>query len=120
MTLGVRVTGFDGQTETEDDGFSRIEFVRVPLESRERANARFELGDDGRLLEKVISTCVDAADAILTRRQCGDEHDRNESSLRGAFETTAHFNAVDAWHVDVEEHEVRTIARDRLERQLAI
>ena len=37
MAVRVRITSFDGQAQTEDDGLGRIQLVGVALETREGA-----------------------------------------------------------------------------------
>jgi hypothetical protein len=74
----------------------------------------------GRLAQEVIGAGGESLDAIRNGVDCADENHRRQPRRAIALDLPAHVESVQARHRDVEQHDVRRLPTNRLERLRSI
>ena len=120
VAFRARIARFDDASEREEERLRGFEIVGEALEPHQRSDARLQLLGVHRLVQEVVGAGVEAGEARLALLLAADQHDRREARVGVAFELGAHVEAGDARHEHVEQHEVRTLALDDLERVAAV
>ena len=102
------------------DSALRPQFVRKHLEPHQALDAAKQGNVIHRLGEEVIGPGLQAAHPVFQLVKGGHHDDRNMLRGRLGLETLAHFDAVNARHHHVEEHNIGFGALHRLQRIHAI
>jgi len=116
MSLGARVARLDDAPEREEERFGRLEIVGEPLEPHQRSHARLQLLRVDRLVEEIIGAGVETGEARLPLLCAADQHHRREARVGAGLEFGADIEPGDPRHHHVEQHEIRTLVTDDVER----
>ena len=120
VPLGARIARFDDPPERQEQRFGRLEIVGEAFEPHQRSDARLQFLGVDRLVEEVVGASVEAVEARLALLRAADQHHRRQARIGAAFQLGADVEPRDARHHDVEQHEIRALAPDDLERVAAV
>ena len=116
VSVGVLVPGLDHEREAAQDSFGRVQVVGVLLESNERRDPGLQFLGIERLSDEVVGAGLQAADLVLAGVEPGDERDRNQPRLWRLLQIGADLEAVDAGHLDIQQHQVDVPMAERRHR----
>ena len=116
VRLGVWVFGFDGGGEREDHVLGAVERVVGAFQAQRGAHSRHQLHSVDRLRHVVVRSHLERAHAIRRPVERRDHHDRHQLGRGIRLDPLAHFIAVHARHLDVEQDQVGGRRAYELER----
>ena len=100
------VPGFDDEREAAKDSLRGVELVGVPLQADERGDPGLQLFAVEGLGDEIVGAGPQAANLVFAVVQPRDQRDRNQPRLGRPLDLRANLEAVGAWHLNIEQHQV--------------
>ena len=119
VTFGIWIAALNAQTERAEDTFRSFQFVSKFFQFQQRLDSGEEFFRKDRLIEKVVSACLNSAHPVFAFAETGDQNKWDQPRRRILIQLMAEFVTRFAGHDNIRENQIGRVPQDfafRLQR----